>query len=292
MGDRFDAKYIKDLDSMHFIMPFMFPDRCDNMAFFSFKIDLTNLNEFVRKKNESNPDYKYNQYQCIVTAMLKVIYLRSKLSLFIHDKKMYRRNEVSAAFTVKQEFADNGGEVLCFVRSKPEWTVDDVHNELKRQLLKLKQKTYVDESTGFMDKFNKLPKWISRPALDFVCWLEKKGKIPSALVETDPYHSSVVLANLGSIGLPSGYHHLTNWGTTSMFVVVGEYGKIPFFENEQVVFKDGVELGFTVDERIADGFYFSKSFKMLKLFLEQPELLDRPLNEKLSDELWEKISRK
>ncbi len=292
MGNRFDAEYIKDIDSMHFIMPFMYPDRCDNMAFFSFKFDLTNLNEYVRKKNESNPDYKYNQYQCIVTAMLKVIYLRSKLSLFIHDRKMYRRNGVSAAFTVKQEFSDNGGEVLCFVRSKPEWTIDDVHNELKRQLLKLKQKEYVDESTGFMDKFNKLPKWISRPALRFVCWLEKKGKIPSALVETDPYHSSVVLANLGSIGLPSGYHHLTNWGTTSLFVVVGQYGKIPFFENEQVTFKDGVELGFTIDERIADGFYFAKSIKMLQLFLEQPELLERPLNEKLSDELWAKISKK
>ena len=99
------------------------------------------------------------------------------------------------------------------------------------------------------------------------------------LIETDPYHSSVVLANLGSIGLPDGYHHLTNWGTTSMFVVIGQSGKMPFFENEQVVFKDGVKLGFTVDERIADGYYFSKSIKMLKLFLEQPELLDLPLNE-------------
>ena len=57
-------------------------------------------------------------------------------------------------------------------------------------------------------------------------------------------------------------------------------------------FKDGVKLGFTVDERIADGYYFSKSIKMLKLFLEQPELLDLPLNEKLSDELWAKINMK
>ncbi|MDO5122745.1 MAG: hypothetical protein Q4D46_11755, partial [Erysipelotrichaceae bacterium] len=64
------------------------------------------------------------------------------------------------------------------------------------------------------------------------------------------------------------------------------------FENEQVVFKDGVELGFTIDERIADGYYFSKSIKMMQLFLEEPELLERPLNEKLSDELWAKISKK
>jgi hypothetical protein len=277
---------------MHFIMPFMFPDRCDNQAYFTFQIDLTHLNEFIRKKNADDPDYKYNLFQCIVTAALKIITLRSKLSIFIKDRKMFKRNEVSAAFTVKQEFMDDGGEVLAFIHSKPEWNIDDVHNELRRQLLKLKNKSYVDESTGFMDKFNKLPKFISRPVLHFVCWLEKHNLVPPALVETDPYHSSIVLANLGSIGLPDGYHHLTNWGTTSMFLVIGKAGMMPFFENGKTVFKEGVRLGFTIDERIADGYYFSKSIRMLQLFLEEPELLDQPLNEKLTDELWQKINMK
>ena len=110
-----------------------------------------------------------------------------------------------------------------------------------------------------------------------------------ALVETDPYHSTVNFANLGSIGLPSGYHHLTNWGTTSLFVVVGKAGRMPFYEYDQVVFKDGVELNMTVDERIADGYYFSKSMKILQYFLQNPELLDRPFNEKLSDEVFRSL---
>ena len=289
---RSDATYLKDIDGMHFIMPFLLPNRCDNQAYFTFQIDLTKLNEYVKKKNESNPDYKYNLFQCVVTAVLKIITLRSKLSIFIHDKRMYRRNEVSAAFTVKQEFKDDGGEVLCFIHSKPEWNIDDVHDELRRQLLKLKDRTYKDESSGFMDKFNALPKFISRPLMDLVCWLEKVNLIPKALIETDPYHSSVVLANLGSIGLPDGYHHLTNWGTTSMFIVIGKAGRMPFYENDEVIFRDGVKLGMTIDERIADGYYFSKSIKMLQLILEEPELLDRPLNEKLSNELWERINMK
>ena len=169
MKDRFDATYLKDLDSMHYIMPFMFPGRCNNQAYFTFQIDLTNLEKYLKKKNKGNPDYKYNMYQCIVTAVLKTITLRSKLSMFIHDKKMYKRNEVSAAFTVKQEFKDDGGEVLAFIHSKPEWTIDDVHNEIRRQLLKLKSKGYVDETTSFMDKFNKLPKFISSPILELFC---------------------------------------------------------------------------------------------------------------------------
>ena len=292
MGDRFDATYLKDVDSMHFIMPFMYPDRCDNQAFFTFKIDLTNLNAYLAKKNADNPEYKYNMFQCVVAAALKTIFLRSKRSISIHNRKMYRRNEVSAAFTVKQEFADNGGEVLAFLHAKPEWTIDDVHNEIHRQLLKLKTKGYTDESTSIMDKLNKAPKWITRPLIGGICQLEKKGLIPPALVETDPYHSSIVLANLGSIGLPNGYHHLTNWGTTSMFLLIGTIGRLPFYENDTVTFRDGVEIGFTVDERISDGFYFARSIKMLQLFLDQPELLERPMNEKLSDELWQKITAK
>ena len=289
MGDRFDAKYLKNVDSMHFIMPFMYPNRCDNEAFFSFRIDLTEVNKYIEKKNADNPDYKYNLFQCLIAATLKTITLRSKLSIFIHNKKMYKRNEISTAFTVKQEFSDEGGEVLAFIHAKPEWTIDDLHNEIRRQLLKLKNKSYKDESTGVMEKFNALPKFISRPILNAVCYLEKKGHIPPALVETDPYHSTVNFANLGSIGLPSGYHHLTNWGTTSMFVVIGKKDRMPFYENDQVVFKDGVDLNITMDERIADGYYFSKSMKILQYFLAHPDLLDEPFNTKLPDEVFKNL---
>lgn len=289
MGDRFDATYIKKLDSMHYIMPYMFPDRCDNEAFFSFRIDLTEVNKYIAKKNAENPEYKYNLFQCLIAATLKTITLRSKLSIFIHNRRMYKRNEISAAFTVKQEFTDEGGEVLAFIHSKPDWTIDDLHNEIHRQLLKLKNKSYVDESTGVMDKFNALPKAISRPVINTICWLEKKGMILPALVETDPYHSTVNFANLGSIGLPSGFHHLTNWGTTSIFAVIGKAGRMPFYENDEVVFKDGVDVNITMDERIADGYYFSKSMKMLLYFLAHPQMLEEPFNTKMDDEVFKNL---
>ena len=286
MANRFDAEYLKKIDSMHFIMPFMFPNRCDNETFFSFRIDLTEVNAYLQKKNAGSPDYKYNLFQCLIAATLKTITLRSRLSIFIHNRRMYKRNEVSAAFTVKQEFTDDGGEVLAFIHSKPDWTIDDLHEEIRRQLLLLKNKEYRDESSGVMDKLTSIPECISRPLVGTICKMEKKGLIPPALVKTDPYHSTVNFANLGSIGLPGGFHHLTNWGTTSMFIVIGKAGRMPFFENDEVTFRDGVDLNITIDERIADGYYFSKSMKMMQYFLSHPELLDRPFNEKLSDDVF------
>ena len=291
MRDRFDAKYLKDIDGMHFIMPYMLPNRCDNETFFSFRIDLTNINEYIRKKNASNPEYKYNMFQCVIAATLKTITLRSKLSIFIHNYKMFRRNDITTAFTVKQEFSDDGAEVLAFIRSKPDWTIDDLHNELHRQLLKLKDKEFKDDTSSIFDTVNAIPKFISHPLMKFLAWLEKHDWIPKALIETDPYQSTVYFANLGSIGLPSGYHHLTNWGTTSLFMVIGKMGRMPFYVNDTVVFKDGVELNMTVDERIADGYYFAKSMRLLQYFLNNPDLLDKPFNEKLTDEEWAAISK-
>ncbi|HQC36256.1 MAG TPA: 2-oxo acid dehydrogenase subunit E2, partial [Bacillota bacterium] len=92
----------------------------------------------------------------------------------------------------------------------------------------------------------------------------------------------VVLTNLGSIKLHSGYHHLTNWGTNSIFVSIGEIKKRPFADDDgNVEMRDSLDLGLTIDERIADGYYYSKTIRLLKKLFDQPQLLERPLGEEV-----------
>ncbi len=289
-GDRKDGKLLRNVDSMHFIMPIIYPNRCDNEAFIMETLDLGNLDVFLEKKNASDPEYKYNLFQCLVTAALKTITLRSKMNRFIANRNLYQRNEVSAAFTVKQVFSDEGDEVLAFIHSKPENTLDDIHDEIGRQLKKLRQKNATDPSTDAMNLFNKIPRVISKTAVRFMCFMDRHGWVPSSLIETDPYYSSVVLSNLGSLHLQSGYHHMTNWGTTSVFITIGEAKMVPVLQEDgSVENRHQVDCGFIIDERVADGYYYAKTIKLFKFLIENPELLDRPLNEKLGDELWQKI---
>ena len=108
-GDRKDGKLLRKIDSMHYIMPLMYPNRCDNEACMNFRIDLTNAEKYLEKKNSSEPEYKYNLFQLVLTALLKTITLRPKMNYFIANGNMYERNEITAAFTVKKIFsADNG----------------------------------------------------------------------------------------------------------------------------------------------------------------------------------------
>ncbi len=279
-GDRRDGKLLRDIDSMHYIMPLMYPNRCDNEAFVSEQIDLTRANAYLAEKNADNPEYRYNLFQLIVTALLKTITLRPKMNYFIANYNMYERNEVSAAFTIKKIFADNGGEALAFLHSKPTDTLDTVHDEIYRQVSFCREDGNKDPSTESMDMLQKLPlflkKWLGRGAR----FLDRRGWMPKSVVATDPYQSSCVIANLGSIKLHSGYHHLTNWGTTSVMCIIGEKKPRPFYDElGNMEMRDSVDLGLTIDERVADGYYYSKTIRLLRHLLENPELLETPLAE-------------
>lgn len=281
LGDRKDGALLRDIDSMHFVMPLMYPNRCDNEAYISERIDLTNINQYLEKKNAGNPDYEYNLFQVMVTAVLKTITLRPKMNRFIANQAMYQRNELTAAFTVKKIFSDHGGEALARIHAKDSDTIDTIHDEIFRQVSYCRSEEK-DPSTAAMDVIQKVPHFLIKLVGVGARFLDRHGWMPKSVIATDPFQCSVVLANLGSIGLHAGYHHLTNWGTCSVFCVIGEKKKRLFCDEEgHVEVRDSVDLGLTIDERIADGYYYSKTIRLLKHLLENPELLDRPLNEKV-----------
>ena len=148
----------------------------------------------------------------------------------------------------------------------------------------IKQMRKSEHSTGGIDStidaFAKIPRLLLMVALRIIRWLDFWGVNPKALTDGDCNYSSVLLSNLGSIGGPAVYHHLNNYGTNSIMVTVGTVHK------EEMVMPDGhkevrdiLDIGATLDERIADGFYFVRSLKLLKYIFANPELLDKPMGE-------------
>lgn len=278
-GDRKDGTLLRDIDSMHYIMPLMYPNRCDNEAFMHLRIDLTKAEDFLAKKNAGEPAYRYNLFQLVVTAMLKTIILRPEMNRFIANQNMYQRKEFTAAFTVKKVFSDKGGEALARLYAKETDTLDTIHDEIYRQVSFCRSDNK-DASTASMDILQKIPgkHLIGRIAR----FLDRHGWMPADVIATDPYYCSVVLTNLGSLKLDAGYHHMTNWGTNSVFCAIGMMKKRPFYDDAgNVDMRMSVDLGLTIDERIADGYYYAKTMRLLQKLLENPELLELPLGEQV-----------
>lgn len=281
-GDRKDGKLIRNLDSLHYITGIMYPNRCDNEAFISELIDLSNINEYLAKKNCEGIEYKYNLFQIVVTALMKMITLRPKMNRFIVNGNFYQRNEVSSAFVVKKQFSDHGAEGLAFIHSKESDTIDTIHQSIYKQVSFNKDEGNTDKSTESMDIVTKMPRFVSKTIVRTGMVLDRFGKVPQFLIDTDPYYSSCVISNLGSIKMKSGYHHLTNWGTCSMITLIGEIKDRPFYnEDGTYEMKPSVDIGITIDERLADGYYYAKSMRLFRKLMENPELLEKPLGEEI-----------
>ena len=282
MGDRFDATLVRDIDALHWFMPYLYPNRADNEAFIREEFDLTNLEAFLEKKNANlDKAHRYTIFHAVCAAIVKTFTLRPQMNRFIKGCRLYQRDDLSLGFVVKKQFKDNADEGLAFIKFPPETTVDSLHERIMQEIFECRSDK-LDNSTKGMEMFTHLPRWLMRIAIFILHRLDFYGKVPYDLIKADPNYASVFLTNLGSIKLNAGYHHLSNWGTTSVFVVIGEKARKPVFhEDGTFEMRTMLDVGITLDERIADGYYYAKTVRLLKKLIENPELLDRPANEEV-----------
>ena len=278
-GDRRDATLLRDTDALHFIMGIIYPNRADNEAYIAERVNLEPIKAYLAKKNVEGIPFKYTFFHVILTALVKTVTLRPKLNRFYANENYYQRNKITAGFVIKKEFSDGSEEAMALLEAKPDATIDTIHEEIRQRVQATRNEQKMNTTDNSMDILNKLPRFLSKAAIRFIRFLDRHGWCPDFLIGDDPNYSSVFLSNLGSIRLRSGYHHLTNWGTSSLFCIIGEKKWTPLYDqNGRVEMRETVDLGLTVDERIADGYYYSKSIRLFKYLLEHPELLEQPLN--------------
>jgi hypothetical protein len=279
--DRADGFYIKDTDTMHKFFPYLLPQRTENEAVMSEVVDLTAIKAYLEKKNADSPEFKYTFFHVICAAIAKTIVLRPRMNRFYAGQRFYERKEISISFTAKRRLADNSDEALAIIKIDKDTElspIEQVYTKIKKFVYTVRHEGKMDGTTDIMDIILKFPRPIVKAIISILRFLEYHGKYPEFLRKEDPYYSSVYVSNLGSIKMHASYHHLTNWGTNSLFVVIDEKTPMTFYTADgKPEIREGLKLGITIDERIADGMYFANSIKILRKLLENPELLELPI---------------
>ena len=280
-GDRKDGTRVPENDPMHLITPYLLPNRADNEAVLTEVFDMTAIEAYLAEKNADNPEFKYTFFHVICAAIAKVLVLRPRMNRFYAGKRLYDRNDIIFSFVVKKKFEDNGAEALAIITIDKDGNVspvEQIHSKVQKIVYSVRRENKTDGTTDKMGILVKLPRGILKFVMNFLAWLDYHGHYPAALMKDDPYFSSVFISNLGSIKMRANYHHLTNWGTNSIFVVIGEKKPTPFFQPDGTYeMRSALEMGLTIDERIADGVYFAKSVRLLHTLLDNPHLLDLPI---------------
>ncbi|MDO4458795.1 MAG: 2-oxo acid dehydrogenase subunit E2 [Clostridia bacterium] len=279
-GDRRDGHWVKNAPGMNVIMSHIYNKRTDAEVYLDQEIDVTNLLKYIEKKNAEHPEYKTTIFHCVVAATARILNERRLMNRFIQGRRIYERDEIVLGFTAKRRFTDHDEECLMLYKAKGSDNLDFISRKIAGEVKEMRERKKTIGIDDIMDKLAKVPRPILALIVAVVRVLDYFGKNPKFLTDGDINYASVILSNLGSIKCPAVYHHLSNYGTASIVVTIGVIHKaLRVNADGSTEVRDVMNVGATLDERMADGFYFARSLKLLQHICDNPELLDKPLEE-------------
>ncbi|MBQ6569420.1 MAG: 2-oxo acid dehydrogenase subunit E2 [Clostridia bacterium] len=280
-GDRSDGWKLRGIDPISMLGPFIMRTRLDSQVMYQFDLPLDNLEEFIRQHKEEIPGLSL--MHVIMAAMVRVISQRPYVNRFIVWNKMYARNNISISLAVKREITDKGEETIIKPEFEPTDTLADIVEKVKKEY-----DASIGEANGVDDAAKILcyiPSFLLRGAVKLLFGLDKLGILPKFLVKVSPWHSSLFITNVGSVGIDSVFHHLYEFGTNSQFIALGQKKRREITdENGQKKTEKYTTLRFNNDERICDGHYYAASMRMFRKLLLNPEQLLEPPKQVIVDD--------
>lgn len=259
------------------------PHRSVSDVFINQKMDLTELVKYINEKKKDGKSITL--FHAFITAIGKTIYNRPKLNYFVANRHLWEHEKIVISFVAKVSFDDHSEEMMVMVpieRNDTIYTISKkVHEKVESFRSKKTRKVNKEGANSAIDVLGKLPNFIRVPLIGLLKWMDKKGILPSSLAKDNLYYSSVIVSNLGSIGCGAIFHNITDFGNSSSLITMGEIKDEEVITGKKREVRKTCEWGMNFDERIADGYYFAKSAKVLQHLLSNPELLEKPASEKI-----------
>ncbi len=282
-GDRYDGWRVRKVDTVFRVIPYFLRTRMDAQNFFEEKLVIDDLEAFIKKHKEDLPDLSI--MHIIIAAMIRLFAQRPNLNRFVMWNKIFSRNHLNISIAVKRSLSDDGEETLIKPFFMPSDTLYDVVEKVKTELENNQKVGQQNGSDAIAGLIGKLPDFLLRFVVFCLLWMDKVGIMPSIINKVSPWHCSIFLTNVGSIGVQSIYHHLYEFGTCSIFVAMGKKTRENLIDTSgNVEPQKSIMLKFVLDERVCDGFYYASSMRILSKILSNPEQLLTPPEKVLIDE--------
>lgn len=265
-GRRSDATLVKDIPTVRRFMPFISPRRNDSLVLYTQEVEAEAALRFVEDYNEGKEEeLKVTLFQLVLRSIALTMHQHPSVNRFVVGGRLWQRNELWMTFAAKQEFLP-GSPLLTIKRLFPEG--EDLAAMVESNLEQVRSRRRGRQTTSDkeMNLASRLPPWATFLTVRALNFANRIGALPKKMIDDDPLYTSMFVANLGSVGLEAGYHHLWEYGTCSLFAVMG---RLKERHDGVVVF----EMQYSFDERMEDGFYGGLAMAKIKERLEDPERL-------------------
>lgn len=280
-GDRNDGRLLRSLSPMMKIMPYIMPQRCDACNSFRGIVDMDKIDQYVQEKRAQGMT-NFTVMHVLLAAYARLVSQRPGLNRFVSGQKIYARDHLEAMLCIKKEMKLNSPDSVISMVFPLDATAAQVYEITENLIAEAK-----NETTNF-DNLARMLDYIPGLFKKFAFWmlrvLDYFGLLPVKLKRLSPFHGSLFITSMASLGLPPIYHHIYNFGNVPLFIAFG------ITEIKHSVKADGsIEakkiMNFTLvmDERICDGYYYASAMRVFKGILRNPWQLDAPPKEIVED---------
>lgn len=267
---RADGKRLKNTDPMYTVAAHIMSKRVDSMNMITIDIPYDPIQDYLNEKRKQGVTLSH--MDVIVAAYMRTMAEFPELNRFIVNSKAYARKEYAIAMVVlKSGRADNG--TMSKMYFDIEDTIFDIHNTIE-EYVNSNRETPEKNGTEKIIKFLLSVPGLARWGVRLFKLLDRYGLLPKFVIDMSPFHNSLVISNLISIRTNHIYHHCYEFGTTSVFITMGNLREVPKKKGGEIVFERCIPLGVVMDERICSGAYFAMAFRKMKKYLKDPTLLE------------------
>ena len=275
---RSDGVLLKSLDPFVEIIPYIMEKRSDAQNFSKHVFCVDPIDAYIAEKRQQGHKFSYLHF--FIAAYVRLIHERPQLNRFIMNSRIYQRNNICVSMAIKHSLRSDDDETTVKFEFTGKENIFEVAEIIDRVIAEAKAEKDNSDTDKLTSLLMSMPGIVKKILVKIIKGLDQINLLPASIIKVSPFHTTLFFTYLKSINTNYIYHHLYDFGTTGLFVALGKTVRLPMVEGDQVVVKKCCQIGYTMDERICDGLYFSKTLRLLERYIENPHLLEKRPEEK------------
>lgn len=268
---RKDGTRVRGADAMYTLIPYVMKHRYDAMNMIEIDIPIARMQAYLNQKRKEG--FQMSHLGVVLAAYLRTAAEYPLLNRFVVNKRIYARNEFAVAMVVLKPGETEGTMSKMYFDMTDD--IFDVHRKMDAYIERNRQAGDTNATDDLMRTLLRIP-GLANVGVGLFKLLDKYGLLPKSLIDASPFHASLVVTNLASIRTNHIYHHLYEFGTSSLFVALGNMREVARRVKGEIIFDRCLPMGIVMDERICSGSYFARVFRRFRQYLLDPSLLEGP----------------